>query len=415
MARKVLISFLGTGNYKECVYRYKQEKSKVVKFIQTAVINLLAPDFDQYIAFCTEEASAKHFKSLNLECGDKFKEVKIPRGFTESEIWEIFQIVFEQLEEGDKVIFDVTHSFRSIPMLGITLLQYAKFIKNISVVGIYYGAFETLGPAHEIENHFPNPEDRIAPILDLTSFSILQDWTVFGSQFINTGNVTNLAEIAYKSSNQILKNTKGQNQEAQKLKKISQLLKEIGNDFSTNRGTSFLLANNILQVKNLIDELEKDITIPAFNPILEKLNNEFKQYNEDNEENLFLSVQWCIDKGLIQQGITQLQEAVVTILCKKVGCKFTDRGKRNIVSSYLQFGFHKPKDKWKEPLNSEVGNSISEELQLLKNIEEIVKAYNSLSEKRNDINHGGYLLISAESNKFADALLENYNILKNLL
>lgn len=219
MSRKVFLTFLGTGNYKECVYTFNEQKSKVVEYIQRALIDLVAPDYDEYIAFCTEKAYEKHFEKLNEECKNQFRNVEIPDGLSEKEIWEMFQIIFENLQDGDEVILDITHSFRSIPMLGITLLQYAKFIKNINVKGIYYGAFENLGAAYQIEEKYPNPEDRLAPILDLTAFSILQDWSMFGSQFINTGNINGLSKIAETSTGQILKDTKGKNQDAQLLKK----------------------------------------------------------------------------------------------------------------------------------------------------------------------------------------------------
>ena len=221
MVRKVFLTFLGTGNYLECVYKYNEMQSRVVTYVQTALVDILAEEYTDFIAFCTEEASEKHFSKLNEECGGKFKEVIIPQGFDEKEIWDIFKIVFDELKENDEVILDTTHSFRSIPMLGITLIQYAKFIKELTVKGIYYGAFANLGLPKEIVEKYPNPEDRVAPILDLTSFSILQDWTNYGSQFINTGNVNNLSKIADHSTNKILKETQGQDKNAKKLEKIN--------------------------------------------------------------------------------------------------------------------------------------------------------------------------------------------------
>ena len=52
----------------------------------------------------------------------------IPKGQSEQEIWEIFQIVYDRLKSGDEVIFDITHAFRSIPMLAITI--FSKKIEN---------------------------------------------------------------------------------------------------------------------------------------------------------------------------------------------------------------------------------------------------------------------------------------------
>ena len=91
------------------------------------------------------------------------------------------------LKDEEEIIVDITHSFRSLPMLLITLLNFAKQVKRIKVTGIYYAAFESLGTMSEIAKI--QPEDRIVPILNLTSFSQLQDWTNATYDFINYGNV----------------------------------------------------------------------------------------------------------------------------------------------------------------------------------------------------------------------------------
>ncbi len=118
---------------------------------------------------------------------------------------------------------------------------------------------------------------------------------------------------------------------------------------------------------------------------------------------------------MIQQGITQLQEAVITLLCQRLKYKSSNIGIRNIISSYLSFGINNPEEKWKEPLTSEVGKSIISELKTMEHIKEIAKAYNALSEKRNDINHGGYTRNRVESKKFKTSLKDSYNKLKELL
>lgn len=405
MSRKVFLTFLGTGNYQDSVYVFNEQKNNSVKYIQTALVNLVAQDYDEYIAFCTEGAYNTHFDNLNIESNNKFKSVKIPNGSNEKEIWDMFQIIFEILQDNDEIILDITHSFRYMPMLGITLLQYAKFIKNINVKGIYYGAWD----ARE-------PNTNIAPILDLTPFSILQDWSQFGSQFINTGNINGLSKIAETSTGQILKDTKGKNQDAQLLKKINTTLTEIGDDFATNRGQKFLNGEVIEKFKRQTSDLENQI-LPAFNPILEKLNNEFQLFEEDNDDNLLNSVKWCIDKDLIQQGITQLQEGVITILCRKLEYDYKNIDIRGIISSYLSFGIKKEESEWKKPLDTPKAKDIISDLrESIKDLEKIAQAYNSLTDKRNDINHGGFNHNSTSVSKsFQRNLLENYNLLKNLL
>lgn len=414
MARKIFISFLGAGNYKECVYTYDNKESKVVKYVQSASSEIFAQDFNKYFIFCTKKAFETHFKSLQKEAYQKFEKVDIPEGVSEEEIWRIFQIVFDILQENDRVIFDVTHSFRSIPMLGITLLQYAKFIKNIQVLGIYYGAFEKLGNPANIELTYPNPKDRKVPILDLTAFSALQDWSNAGSQFINTGNANSLLGISNITVNQILKETKGKNEEAKKIKDINSQLQKISEDFSTNRGSEFIKAQTIFQLLENINKMEGTI-LPVFIPILEKIKVNLAKFKENKtKENLFLAIKWCIDRGLTQQGITQLQEAVITILCHRLGYKIYNVGIRNIISSYLSFGIQNDESKWKDPLTTEVGKCVVSELKKVEKIKEIAKEFTSLTDRRNNINHGGFVK-EMESKKFKPALEDAYHNLEKLI
>ena len=88
----------------------------------------------------------KCLSEIKLPC--PVTRVEIPEGKSEAEIWEIFNIVFGSLEREDEVVFDITHAFRSIPMLAIVILNYAKMMKKVTLSGIYYGAFEVLGNIH---------------------------------------------------------------------------------------------------------------------------------------------------------------------------------------------------------------------------------------------------------------------------
>ena len=155
MARKVFVSFLGTNNYLNTHYELNGEVSKPVRFIQDALIDFICKEWtenDLILIFCTggENGSEKlnwfdnghtrfnesenlervglqtiiNNKNLNAQVSNKI----IPEGFSEDEIWNIFDIVYEQLKENDEIYFDVTHAFRSIPMFSTVLFNYAHFM-----------------------------------------------------------------------------------------------------------------------------------------------------------------------------------------------------------------------------------------------------------------------------------------------
>jgi len=181
---KAFISFLGTSDYSRCRYSLDNQTGDVVKYVQEDIVNRFCRQWassDQIRIFITDDAKLKNWEDNGHEdrvtkkqksdrgLGSRFDEMglnaavkryDIPVGNSEAEIWQIFQIVYESLGEGDEIIFDITHSFRSIPMLFMVLIGYARLLKNISVSGIYYGAFEILGHLSVVEKM--DERDRVA-------------------------------------------------------------------------------------------------------------------------------------------------------------------------------------------------------------------------------------------------------------
>jgi len=65
-------------------------------------------------------------------------------------LWKIFDGINSVIDEGDDIIFDVTHSFRSLPVLTLIALNYVKFLKNVNINKIDYGAMEAVGTPRDI-------------------------------------------------------------------------------------------------------------------------------------------------------------------------------------------------------------------------------------------------------------------------
>ena len=135
MARKVFISFLGTGNYVNCKYNFPDGNiSEPVRFIQEALIKVICNDWtenDEILIFCTTEAIRKNWndnghvdpdkpnqvleevEKIGLESrlhNTKFWDIvsmhQIEDGFSEKEVWSIFDEVYKQLNENDEIYFE---------------------------------------------------------------------------------------------------------------------------------------------------------------------------------------------------------------------------------------------------------------------------------------------------------------------
>ena len=146
MPRKVFISILGTSFYRECTYTDgdTQFKSSPTRFIQQASLELVGAkewtEEDKVVIFLTQNARKDNWektiverKPLGKDTPEPYKGLEavlqemdlkaqvedkdIKDGMNKEEIWEVFQTIYDTLQEGDELHLDLTHSFRFLPML----------------------------------------------------------------------------------------------------------------------------------------------------------------------------------------------------------------------------------------------------------------------------------------------------------
>jgi len=205
-------------------------------------------------------------------------------------------------------------------MLNMVLINYAKLLKNVTVGGIYYGAYEAKRKINDVE---------YAPIWDLKSFVDLQDWTNSANIFLKTGNAMELATlIKDERDNQLKEN-------------LTQFSKQL----LVNRGLDIYEGKVTIELKNQLQNIENiDPTSAALTPILKKIKNEFNHYQKDSAINGFLAVRWCIQNGLIQQAATLLEEFITTFVMTEIGeyNSITNQEKRTTIGAVLAIGKDKP-------------------------------------------------------------------------
>jgi CRISPR-associated Csx2 family protein len=422
---KVLISFLGTNNYVPCNYYYGDKENKVsnVRFVQEAIIELLCQDFkdeDKMLFFLTDDAKTKNWEDdgqldykqkppapiiqkglattlRDFKTAANVHEYRIENGFSSTEIWKIFETVFDKLNDGDEVHFDITHAFRSLPMLGMVLMNYAKSIhKDLTIQGIYYGAFEKLGAAPVVAR-MPL-EERNAEIINLISFSIMQEWTNAANEFIHSGRTKGIEELIKENNLKKIITTEDK-AVFETFKNFSEALNNMSFALSTVRGTEIVNAVVFSEVRKIADELSEQKFVAPLQPLLERISNTTKVFSfEGNYEvlNGFRAIDLCLEFNLIQQGITLHQEMIITFLIdyfKKYhnqrGLTFKKWQCRNVFSrilTYLAFSEAKRKE--------EADKQTKLAKKLMKIDVSILKEFSTLFAKlrlfRNDINHGGF-------------------------
>lgn len=384
MGRKVLLSFLGAGSLKKCYYYYQDiaQKQPATRFVQEAIIRTFCQNWtteDTQIFFLTDRAKSANWED-NLEFNDDrglktlLTDLKATQAFTHlqpvavsikdgntvEEIWEIFAIVFAQLQPEDEVYLDVTNAFRSIPMLSLVLLNYAKFLKKIQVKAILYGNFEAKNKAFE------------APIIDITSFSELQDWTSAANEFLNFGNTDRFLQLADQSANN-------------HLKAFAQTLHQFTQELATVRGNQIYEGSSATNLTSLLPQMEQLIDIAPFKPILEEIKLAMKDFDSREIKNFFVTAKFCFDHNLIQQAITLLQEGIVCFTLNKLSQDWRKYDLRKIASGAFSHtaSKYKPQTKLAEELN------IAQKVWDFSLFAQLSTVYKDLNRCRNDINHAG--------------------------
>ena len=405
----VMLTFLGTNDYLPCNYLLNGKKVNNVRFVQEALASIFCEGWDKndkIVIFLTKEAKNKNWidnghkdrdgnplqreglkrRLEHLKLSPNILTKDVPDGCSEKEIWDIFDIVFSEIDKGDEVIFDITHGFRSLPMLMVVISNYAKILKNIKVNGIYYGAFESLGTVHDVEGM--SIKDRNTLIFNLTTFIHLFNWTTAIDNFLVYGDAGYINMLTQEEIRPILKDTRGENEDARYLRQFGFQLEKLTELIRTNREVELIKGFDFNNLRELIARNKESILKPL-NPLLERIAGKIKGFSNSDIKNGYAAVEWCIEHSLIQQGYTILQETMITeIVAKYFGeDKIVDKDKRRIVSQAItirQKGIKK--DKW-----DEFTRSNDEDIdKIIKDINgNFAGIYDSVAQYRNDINHAG--------------------------
>jgi CRISPR-associated Csx2 family protein len=202
MARKVFISFLGTGNMKQDpgyteVFYWKDNPTNRTKdkriFVQSAILELYPhQEIDKIIILTTQESEKKHKQKLRHELesigvSDKnFIEISdISSDLTElNAAWKWFGKLQNAIEKDDIIILDVTHGFRIIPIVFSAAIGYLKRAKNVFIESVLYGVFDA------------KSEEK--PIVDVRDFYSINDWTEGVGRLVDDADAGFLLKIAEK-------------------------------------------------------------------------------------------------------------------------------------------------------------------------------------------------------------------------
>ena len=424
----IFITVLGAGNYQPTAY-YMQNNPRLhyhTRFAPIASLNLMTEHPDKVIVLLTEEAERKNWRGTDDKpgmerelkvLGYSYETVHIPAGFSQKELEEILYRVFERIPDEATVHFDITHSFRHLPMLVMLLLHYAKVIRNIQVGGVYYGAYEAPG--------------EMKPILNLAFFSELQDWTRAVARFVHTGDASMLAEILDEWDRKQRKMRKGPYPGTQQIREIKRCLLELTENIRTCRGLAIM--DNSCGVKlnqaltNLHQQLQQQsMVFPApLIPLINLIKTKVQKFcTPQSVGNLIYAVEFCCEHGLTQQGYTLLREFLVCRILEDYfrsqaqninWVKTPEREVADAILGLISSNTLNQSSQWKEAAaqNPQMVQAMSN-TQAVQNLLSRRQELSRLLEARNDINHAGFRQNPRKSTNLHEELKELLNILKNI-
>lgn len=454
--KKHFIAVLGTGLYQPCTYYYGEQECGT-KFVQEAVLKLACGELcpaDRITICLTDGARSRNWEDRlytqreiadgrggegetyrglhpTLEAcladvpGVKIEEKDIATGKNNREIAGMFSDIYETIGEDEEIYFDITHGLRNIPMLVLSILEYAKVTKRISIGGIYYGAFE-------VSEEVPGSQEKRVPVYDLTFYHTILNWANAANSFIKYGHANEIKNLAGEKFGIISQNNRGKKKNIKELSgnlnNVASKLSGFSLSLETGRGNTEgpdnmkncyerYVAEQKTTSGNLVEEYY------PFRELLEQIERKMEGFKgaETNFEVGMAAVDWCVDNHMTQQGYTALDETVKTFLCEKLEVPQNQEFWREAVvkrlcSTLFEVVREDRKEQerrfesWKSGLERADKGTDEERREGLKKGEELfgwivekedakklVQLMNTIGIKRNDVSHFGFTSNSAKS------------------
>lgn len=359
------LSFLGTGRYDETTYIYG-DKSATSVFFPAAMKELFG--VDDLAVVMTREAAKIHGDALAELT--QFREIRIPSGMREEEYFEMFDAIVKAIPPDKPLVVDVTHGFRSLPMIALSSVIFLRFHKSVDIAGIYYGAFDAR------DRH-----TNQTPVFNLLPFLDIIDWTFAMRRFSEKGDATDLAHILHKLH--VKTHLEKAVYRSKELLRLGTHLNNLMNAMAVIRPNEVL--DEAAYIHSMLDDVAPDLErIRQTRPLallFDDLRSSIEAFRANELSGLFssggLRMQASMLKQYIavsqyQQALTLAVELLISVACLKNGFDPVDKECRKEASVRI----HRIAVK-------EISEDIEEWEKKLADILPLA------SEFRNDINHAG--------------------------
>lgn len=372
------ISFLGTSKYAEVTYVYHDREFRTDLFPET--LFHFFPDLELLYLFATPtvqvHSNLQRLRERLESAGRPLEVVPIPEGQSEDELWDIFSALTETVREGEEVIFDITHSFRSIPFLTFLAAAYLRAARRVYIRAVVYGAYEAR----------PKEDPGPRPVFDLTPFVFLLDWLAATDQFIHTGDAQYLARLLIRE---------GESRSSGALKNAGRELEDFSRAIMLCRPLEVM--EKAGRVSGVLQRVSEELHRWArpFQLMAGRIREEYGRYalpnpRESVRESLRRQldlIRWYAEHNQIIQAVTLAREWMVTAVGWRLSERFAlnldergriERGLSGLARVVVQ-GRSDPGEL----------NEVGRELRGWPEAEALARLWNLLINVRNDLDHAG--------------------------
>ncbi|BAU44915.1 TIGR02221 family CRISPR-associated protein [Leptolyngbya sp. O-77] len=372
-----LLTFLGTNTY-SCTTYVWQDQEKQTEYVAAALAEFFQVETVQ--VFLTSEARAKHWEAFQ-QAVPQAKDIDIPSGQSEDELWQIFESVVNSVEPDEIIILDVTHSFRSIPLFVFLAGIYLQRARNVKIAGVYYGAYER--------------DRERSPIFDLTPTLKFAEWLTATDKFLNTGSAKELGQLLSTIQQDFYRQGR-QNQEPiapRALRQFGDRIQAISDSIELVRPLKLMEETAQLEkISNETLKTEVGIFAQPFALLLDRIQADYSQFalaqpreaaSSETLAKQFDLLCWYVDKSLSTQAILLSREWVVSTLCVGLGRDYLQKSEREFVEQSLNQLVEWAKDKESNPQPS-AADALKP---IVADLEDLSKLWSQLRDMRNDLAH----------------------------
>lgn len=363
-----LLTFVGLSNYQEVIYRSAAGRYKTELFAE-ALAQWYQPE--ETIALLTPNARASNNWAKLQDLLPQIRAVDIPNGNTDEELWEIFSQMTKCFDADDEIIFDITHAFRSIPLLALLSASFLRVAKSVRLRALLYGAYEARGEQNEV------------PVFDLTPFISLLDWITATDKFVKSGDSRELARLLSNTHQSLWVNAAQKNAELpRRLEGLGRMLTDLSQALSLTRPQQIASLSVKLEeeIERAAEETEK--WAKPFTLLLGKAANEFGAFKSDSLTAQRKLIRWYVEHEQMAQAITLAREWLVSWTGSRIGQ--TSLGKREEVERAINQAARRRRQTEPAP-----ESPLLAQIEALPDGNSMLRLWDKVADLRNDVAHCG--------------------------